>query len=299
MTVSSSAAVVVAYHPDEGLRDRLIKMASSVGKLIVVDNTPDRSEVAFHALDGIGNAILISNEYNLGIASALNRGIRAAVALGADRIFLFDQDSEPEENIFSGLHTELDHLQAQGLRIALVGPSYFDTRLKKTAPFIRFSGMRMLRVRAPELRSVAADYLITSGSCIDAAAWKEIGEMDDTLFIDYVDIEWGLRAKALGFKIYGIPGLVMQHCLGDEPVSVFGFKFPLHSPLRHYYFFRNVLLLMRREYIPLNWKIIEFCKIPLRFVVYALFTKNRWGHTRMMLRGLLDGLLGRSGRFDA
>lgn len=273
-------------------------MAQAVGRAILVDNTPEGSATAKQAVSLVGHtATLISNNANLGIATALNQGITAAFAAGARLVFLFDQDSEPSAEIFHGLNQAIDTLKSKGTKVALVGPAYFDTRQGVKFPFIRLDGLRFRRMPAEGHTPIEVSYLITSGSCIDLAAWQEIGGMDETLFIDCVDIEWGLRAKAKGFHIFGIPDLVMQHTLGEEPVVVFGKKYPLHSPLRHYYFFRNTTLLLKRAYIPLGWKLQEFYKIPLRFVVYSMFTNTRWAHMCMMLRGLRDGVLGRLGKY--
>jgi rhamnosyltransferase len=40
-----------------------------------------------------------------------------------------------------------------------------------------------------------------------------VGGMNDSLFIDYVDIEWCLRAKNLGYEILGCYRALMNHYL--------------------------------------------------------------------------------------
>lgn len=289
------AAVVVAYFPDENLRTRLERFSCHVSWLLLVDNTPGGSSVAEDVAATLPNIHLVNNKVNLGIATALNQGVTRAHALGADRVFLFDQDSEPGAEIFFGLAQALDELEAKDCKPALVGPAYFDTRQAVVFPFIRLDGLIFKRIPAEGCKPIEVDYLITSGSCVNLKAWNEVGEMDESLFIDCVDIEWGLRAKAKGLRIFGIPNLVMRHTLGEEPVDVFGFRYPLHTPLRHYYFFRNTIILLKRHYIPLGWKLQEFYKIPLRFIVYSIFTKEKLKHFKMMTQGIIDGIIGRTG----
>jgi rhamnosyltransferase len=123
--------------------------------------------------------------------------------------------------------------------------------------------------------------------------------MREDLFIDYIDIEWGLRAKAKGFQSFGVCDAEMYHSLGEEPISLLGKKFPNHSPLRHYYHFRNAIHLYKESWVPLNWKLVDGWKLLQKFGFYSLFGKPRRDHFMMMSRGLLHGLLGKSGCFKS
>ena len=289
-----SGAVVVAYFPPDDFAARLAAIAASVDQLIVVDNTPQGSEIAVAATAAFDHVLLISPMQNLGVAAALNAGVNELERLGADYFFLFDQDSAMPADMV-GHQLECSVNLGRKSNVAQIGPTYFDSRLAQQAPFIRFEGWRMRRIPALGKEAIKADYLITSGTCISKSAWRAIGAMDDTLFIDFVDIEWGLRAKYLGWQSFGNPQIIMQHTLGEQPVRVLGKSYPLHSPIRHYYYFRNCVALMKRSYIPSGWKWVELYKLIPRFAVYALFTDQRREHAFMMLKGLWHGLLGRSG----
>jgi rhamnosyltransferase len=148
---------------------------------------------------------------------------------------------------------------------------------------------------------VPADYLITSGSLIRLEVFDAIGLYDEDLFIDYVDIEWGLRAKAHGFRHFGVCTVEMRHRLGGPPLKLFGGRIiaPARSPLRHYYHFRNAVSLYRRGYIPWKWSLNDGWRLAAKFVVYSTFTADRASHFKMMLLGLFHGLTGRMGKRDA
>jgi len=122
--------------------------------------------------------------------------------------------------------------------------------------------------------------------------------MREDLFIDYVDIEWGLRARHQGFQSYGVCSAYMRHSLGDHPINFFGKNIPLHSPLRHYYHFRNAVLLYREAWVPLNWKLVDGWRLCLKYVFYSLFAKPRMAHWRMMTLGLWHGLKGKTGKLE-
>jgi rhamnosyltransferase len=142
---------------------------------------------------------------------------------------------------------------------------------------------------------VEVDYLIASGSLIPLATLNAVGAMAEDLFIDYVDIEWGLRARGLGFRSYGVCAARMEHNLGEAPIRILGHSVPLHSPLRHYYHFRNAVWLYLNGNMPLHWKCADGWRLVLKYGFYTLFARPRLAHVRMMSRGILDGLRGRLG----
>jgi rhamnosyltransferase len=289
-----ASAVIVTYFPDVDFFDRLVKLSKIINKIYVVDNTPEVSPILNRCLPD--NVKINYLKENKGIAEALNLGADQAFSDKAEFVFFFDQDSNPDQSMIDALIAVSSGFEDSN--VAVVGPAYFDTRLAKKAPFITFKNGRLCRVPAEGNQLIEADYLITSGSIISRKSWESIGPHDDSLFIDYVDIEWCLRAKSLGWRVIGVPYVVMEHTLGDEPISVFGKKLPVHSPIRHYYFFRNCISLLRRDYIPSGFKLREFCFLPIRFFVYSLFTKNKFSHIAKMSKGLLDGILSKSGPYQ-
>jgi rhamnosyltransferase len=142
---------------------------------------------------------------------------------------------------------------------------------------------------------VEADFLIASGSLIPVAALDRVGPMREDLFIDYVDVEWCLRARREGLRCYGVFEATMEHRLGESRVRVFGREATARSPLRHYYLMRNALLLYRESWVPLNWKLVDAGRLLLKFGFYSLAAPPRLQHVRMMARGLWHGLTGRAG----
>jgi rhamnosyltransferase len=75
-------AVVITFFPDSGFPERLEKIAAQVSWVIVVDNgTTGKSEVNLERALGVREGVTcIRNSENLGVAAALNQGIRQALA---------------------------------------------------------------------------------------------------------------------------------------------------------------------------------------------------------------------------
>jgi len=284
--------VVVFYRPDEHCIRRANRL-SKFGLCVVVDNTEQSHSGRDLGLDE--SIVYVSNGANLGIATALNQGVNCLIEAGYAMALLFDQDSEPSEGLLNELPRALARVLSGGGRVALIGPAYEDLRLGGTAPFVRFRFPALKRIPPVGTELIDVDFLITSGSCLNLAAWDDIGPMDDSLFIDFVDVEWCVRARKARYSILGVPFLRLAHELGDSPIRVFGRNYPSHSPVRHYYLFRNAIALVKRPYMPWSWKANELLKLPVRIVIYGLWLAPRMEHLRMASLGIWHGLLGRMG----
>lgn len=294
---SSVVAVVVTYQPALDTFAQLLNaLVPQVMSVIVVDNGSRLDLAAWNSGHGTHAVEVLRLGENRGIATAQNAGIQWARNRGAEFVLLMDQDSIPAPDMVEKL---VSSISEQPLTAA-VGPRYLDERQDNPPPFIRIRGLRLKRCACATKESVVpVDYLISSGCLIPMSVLDKVGGMRDGLFIDYVDIEWGLRARRHGFQSYGVCSARMQHSLGDHPISFFGKNIPLHSPLRHYYHFRNAVLLYKEPWVPLNWKLVDGWRLCLKYVFYSLFAKPRMAHFHMMTLGVWHGLRGRMGALHA
>jgi rhamnosyltransferase len=291
--------VVVTYNPQESrLQQLLAATLPQVRNVFLIDNGSDSAQLTW--LRGLPGPRLQLHELgrNKGIAAAQNAGVTLARAHGCSHLLLLDHDSVPSESMVGDLLSAMAAARPAGRGVAAVGPRYLDERQDNPPPFIVVRGLRVKRCACPSPDTVVeVDYLISSGSLIPMATLDIVGTMAEELFIDYVDIEWGLRARRLGFQSYGVCGAKMAHDLGDAPVRFLGKSLPVHSPMRHYYHFRNAIWLYRSAQLPLHWKCADGWRLLLKYGFYTLFAKPRLAHFSMMTRGILDGLSGRMGAY--
>ncbi|MDR3423596.1 MAG: glycosyltransferase family 2 protein [Alphaproteobacteria bacterium] len=291
-------AIIVTYNPDPGQFKRLLELCvPQVDAVVVVDNGSSVPVKAW--LDACETTQIIWRPLgeNKGIAAAHNEGIRQARLVNADYVLIFDHDSAPAPDMAERLLAALKKKQEEGGHVAAVGPCYTDPRRDNPPPFTRIEGLCLKRCAySKDTPIVPVDYLVSSGSLIPVAALDAVGEMKEDLFIDYVDVEWGLRANAKGFQSFGVFSALMEHNLGDETIRIFGRKLAVHSSLRHYYMFRNATWLYTQKDVPLNWKLVDGARFAVRFVCYALFAKPHLEHIRNMTQGVFDGLRGRLGK---
>ncbi|MDZ7808845.1 MAG: hypothetical protein U5L11_00280 [Arhodomonas sp.] len=139
------------------------------------------------------------------------------------------------------------------------------------------------------------DHLTASGCLIPADAWHRLGPMDESFFIDYVDVEWGLRAARAGLRCYGVCDAHMEHPLGEAPARALGRRVVTHPPARNYYFFRNGVRLIRSPDLRPAWRFCEARRLALRFAFYLVFGHPRLQHLSHILRGIHHGWRGISG----
>lgn len=297
-----AVAVVVAYHPDLGLLQRLLAAAlPQVAHVVVVDNTP---RAAGESLTGLPPGVeLISLGRNAGLAAALNRGCEWAWAQGADFALLFDQDSLPAPDLVERLASAWQAATAAGLRVAAAGPRFVDERGARVPPFARVGALRLRPVTQLDgLEYVRTELLITSGCLIAREALLDAGAMDESFFIDNVDIEWGFRAQARGWSLIGAPGALLQHRIGDAHVPapawarLLGAQIVIqHAPVRLYYIMRNRIRLYRMPHVPLRWKSQDVLRLPAKVMLSLWQAGDRRSVAAALARGIVDGLANRGG----
>ena len=129
----------------------------------------------------------------------------------------------------------------------------------------------------------------------------DVGNFDERFFIDYVDIEWGLRAKSLGFSSYGVCGAALEHSLAEGAISFWFLKtwsVPVHMPIRHYYFFGNAVLLYRRPLCLSRPETAGAVYAGVRSgILFHTVRAPRSQRLTLIALGLYDGLRKHSGPF--
>lgn len=293
-------AVVVTYRPGDEVDALLEALAQQCEGTVVVDNgSASESLERLRSLCDETASKLIDLGRNTGIATAQNVGIACARDHGAQFVLLSDDDSAPNPGMVDVLREGIEDERSRGRRVAAVGPLIRERRPggDVLAYVARRWGPR--RATADELRSpaLAVAFLLASGCLVDVEALDVIGGMNDALFIDHVDLEWGLRARRKGYELLVLTEALMDHSLGDATVMLPGREQPVHvhGPIRCYFLMRNTVALIRSGLMPPAWNagyVIWMMKYAAFNTVIAPQRRRRW---RTLARGTLDGMRGRSG----
>ena len=293
---------MTTFNPDLSvLREQLSRTAPQVEQVIVVDNGSSAADSIRVLVEEFAKTHWFSLGENRGLGYAHNLGIGKALEEGAESVLILDQDTLPEADMVSVLAETLVSSSALDSRVAAVGARYVGAQSSHPSFFVQFRRFRFKKcfcVEGGARQVIPADVLISSGALFSASALREIGTMDEGLFIDHVDTEWFLRAHHRGWRSYGVCDAVMRHSLGERTFRVWLGRWrylPIHKPFRYYYIYRNSVLLYRRSYPTIRWKQTDILRLLMMFVMFALFAGERVQNLKMMCLGIKHGVRGNDG----
>ncbi|MFC5996232.1 glycosyltransferase [Pseudonocardia hispaniensis] len=292
----SVVAVVVTRHRCEQLIDSLDAMAKQthpVTRLVVVDNGPDQP--ARDVVESCGlPATWLPSWRNLGGAGGFALGILHALALGADWIWLGDDDGYPADE--TTLATLIDLATRRGL--AAVSPVVADKADPDTLAFPLRRGLTWHTTRSALqgdddelLPGIAA---LFNGALLRATTFEAIGVPDLRLFVrgDEVEVHRRLVRSGLPFGTALRAAYLHPAGLGEDKPMLGG---RLHArdpddPVKRYYTYRNRGYLISQP----GMRRVGLLELP-RFAWYFVVTKRRPAEFIEWLRLIRQG---RAERFD-
>ncbi|MBE7246299.1 MAG: glycosyltransferase [Actinomycetospora chiangmaiensis] len=232
---------------------------------------------------------LLSEGRNVGIAAALNRIVAAARETRAEMLLLLDQDAEPPENLAALLLEARGQLRRAGIPAAVVGPAPAPAAGHKAPAYPRRPGVPDHGALAP------VQFLATSGSLIDLAAFDRIGPFREDFFIDGVELEWCFRAWSLGDGCYCARDVGIPHRVGGGVIRAFGIAMPRQPLFRMATYLRNAVYAWRLPHVPLRWKLAQAAYLPVQAGLYWADSGFRSAVLLRLLGAVRDGALGRLG----
>jgi rhamnosyltransferase len=274
------AAVIVKYGEHTSVIMDNVTILLKLGvDIFLVDNSS-----SFDSYYENLNIVYIHNQNNNGLSGGLNAGIKCAIKNGAEYLLLLDQDTILNYDKLKDYFSESIRL-LEDKKIACCGPSFIDMKFGKKHGFANYSFLKISAKPSNKL-SVSCLYLMTSGTIIRKDVFDVVGLMDESLFIDYIDIEWCLRARSMGYKIFGLGKFEFLHNVGDSVKNILWLKVPVHNQFRLYYQTRNFIYLLRRNYIPFYWKVCETLYGFRRTFFYLIINRK---NLLFISKGLHDG----------
>ena len=273
----SVVGVIVTRHRADLLVDSLTAMAKQtrpVAHLIVVDNGPDQP--AREAVEACPlPTTWLPSWTNLGGAGGFALGMLHALAMGADWIFLADDDGHAADE--STLATLLDLASQRGL--AAVSPVVADKADPDRLAFPLRRGVTWHRTRSALLAGGDDDALLPgiasffNGALFRASTLEVVGVPDLRLFVRGDEVEMHRRMVRSGLPFGTALHAGYLHPYGsDEFKPMLGGR--LHAqdpgdPVKRYYTYRNRGYLMAQP----GMRKIGLLELP-RFAWYFLVTKR-------------------------
>jgi rhamnosyltransferase len=203
-----------------------------------------------------------------------------------------DQDSLVQPGFVWELEQAAAAAKAVGLSVGMIAPG-------------NVTGLPSRALRTHK-GVIIGDEPVQSGLLIPAACLDAVGNFNEELFIDGVDSEFYLRAKARKLSCIVAPKASLLHSLGTVvPASVGSWHLKLRGqPLtvrtaaswRYYYIVRNRLLLARKFAArELYWTLRGLILDARHIVIVSVLAAGRRERLSFAWQGLRDGVRGRSG----
>ena len=240
-TEETVAAVVVTYNRAD-LLERMLAGLAALERLpdavYVVDNaSTDRTPEVLAAATNPGLRV-IRPEQNLGGAGGFHLGVRTAHEGGWDRVWLMDDDVVPAPDCLTVLMAQDEDCLAavrEDTAGGLVEKAAvrFDLRnpfaiKPKTAMVETAYGARDQMPARVELQNVAFEGFMVRRAVLDA-----VGLPDPSFFIFYDDVDFALRARRAGYRIWAVrDALLVRQLDFDQQHDLSGWK--------GYYMYRNL-----------------------------------------------------------
>lgn len=300
------SSITITYNPEmDILRNQLVSLSKQVGKVIVVDNQSDNIADIECLVNEIKCIELIKLPTNSGIAAAQNEGIILAQKSGQESVVLFDHDSEVPPGFIKGLLDSRDELTKSGFKVGAIGPIYSDADSGEVYPVAKFkssskySGFKLERIYLNNEAPFSEVYLlIASGCLISIDTLEDVGNMDESLFIDNVDLEWCYRVRSKGYKVFATSKANLKHRIGEGSLKVLGRKISIHSNIRKYYSVRNNLYLLKYDYVPLGAKTRVLLYVLLNPMLGFFSANNKIEYLKFHYHAFKDFKSGVLGKYN-
>jgi len=284
------SSVTVTFNPDIlCLEKQFLSLQGQIDSAFIIDNG-SRNYEEIKDLAEKFNFVLINLSENMGLSHAQNIGIENAISRGAEYLLLLDQDSVLSANFISAMSKMYTQYN-----VGILGPSFYDPHTNEFYWGTNYIGPFIKRTPIEEITDVT--YVIASGSFFSSEVYEKVGKMEEALFVDYIDVEWALRAKKLGYRVAMTNQASMAHTIGDSRLNLLGRKISVHSPMRRYFLVRNSFFMIRKPYIPVGYKIREVFLNFARAAISLILNKEKKKTLMMIFYGISDGLSGRFGPF--
>jgi rhamnopyranosyl-N-acetylglucosaminyl-diphospho-decaprenol beta-1,3/1,4-galactofuranosyltransferase len=261
------ATVVVAFNRDsllKGALDSILKQSLKSDVIIVVDNAVQDSTKAL--VKEFKCHYLVGNK-NLGGGGGFSLGMRFALSIGAQKIWLLDDDGRPAKDCLKTLMES-----STKLRYEVVSPLVISNEESTFTANTFYFGLRKVDqvsyLKKKEVRENKVQFF--NGVLLDSTVIERIGFPRADLFIRGDELDYYYRCKPLT-RMALITNAELYHPSSQSEYAVnrrrlFSVSVP-SDPIKRYYQLRNRGYLIRRYRLHMAF-VFDLIRYPLTFLIY-------------------------------
>ncbi|KKU46796.1 MAG: putative glycosyltransferase [Microgenomates group bacterium GW2011_GWC2_46_7] len=256
--------------------------------IIVVDNGSS-NEVIQELRDACPDIDLILAGSNIGFSAGNNLGISKALKLGAQVIYILNNDTLVDPNLFFRAFRYVERKnRITGGKIYYAKGYEFHGEQKGRGDVLWYAGGyfnwasviaahygvdEVDRGQYDKVRPV--EFITGCFIAVPAQVFRKIGLLDEPFFLYLEDTDFSLHAKKMGIEVMYNPNLVVYHCNSSATVA--------GSPLVDYYITRNRFFIGHR-----------YGSLRLRFALLREALFRNWD-SPIRRQAFFDYLFGRMG----
>lgn len=281
-TLEKALAAILAQDYPADLTEVLLRDdGSSDGTLSVMRGYAER-----FSGKGAARTSVSRNEAVPNLIAARNF-LAGEVSPAARLMLVMDDDVYVEPDFLRRLALYFSSLRG----CAALGPRVvFESAREKTAACANFVNRFTGTYRAVDAPGpLECDWLSTCCLLLDMEAWRAAGGLHEAFYTCHEEADFCLRAKRAGFRVVYYPLVTVRH---DVNVN-------MQRRSRNYYLYRNKLLFIRRNFpwpFRISALLVSVCFGLPKYLLESLRAGELRAEFALILRAVLDGLLGREGK---
>lgn len=271
----NTVSITVTYNPnleDGRLIEQIKNLHENLYKIIIVDNASDNfDELSDNLFPFSDKIIYLRSKENLGIAGGMNLGIREFLRYtNAEWAIFLDQDTIIDNKNLKKMYEEIESIKEEHLDV--IGLNYWR---------VRFSNKKLRNTKGIKRTSE----IITSGTIVRRSVLRRI-QLDESLFMYFVDTDFCKRVRHNGFNILLLREATMDHQEGKRRLK-YGKEFYFVEMGSLYLIARNGILMLKRFG---DFKAVLFSMLTLYMNIIAI--SRPFMNISYFFRGIITGIKG-------
>ena len=277
-----TSIIIVTYNGENYIKnclDSILKQNSQNFEVIIVDNkSNDKTlELVKDFQKKSKKIYLIKNNENLGFSKSNNIGIKFALEKKADYVLLLNQDTVVDKKLISS--------GIKYFRLLKDAGAFSPKVLIKNNKIIWWIGTKVFTLSdllknlklgvSVHVDKEKEDYPIKEPIEVEAVSGcslfikkdviEKVGLLDEDFFMYGEDMDYSIRLKKTGYKLYVIPETVVLHDVGLE-------SFSLKKNFKKYKVYIKSSMQVINKDFSLGYKIVWLLRLPFS-LMYELFRR--------------------------
>lgn len=283
--------IIVTYQGEQYIDsclDSLLRQTNESFNIVIVDNnSSDKTKMLIkNYLKKNLKINLIENGKNLGFAKANNIGIQfALITLKTDCVLLLNQDTVVQNNLLDKLLYWSSKMGTAAFcpkiliknnnKIWWVGTKIFKTKdLFKT---LRLALSYHIDKEQEDLFSidkpVEVEAIVGCALFLPKEIIEKVGYLDEKFFMYLEDLDYSLRIRKRGYKMYAIPEAIVYHDVYFEKEAL-RVKNNLNKTVKRYYLYFLGSLLVLYKHFSFCYTLVWLIRVPFS-ITYEICKRVR------------------------